>query len=333
MRKDASFSDAQSCAIRSNWEAEKTMDYIVSATPDRTLAAAGSISVYAFLIGFTDNFVAVIAQDAGLWQFHFIRTCMAMGILVGVARIFGLRLRPVNLGAVAARSAIHGSAMVIYFGALAFLPVALAAAGLFTAPIFVLLIGTLAFGHRIGLVQVLAVLGGFAGVILVLGPEATSGASLAALLPIFAGAMYALGNIATRQWCAQESAETLLAGFFVALGFIGAFGMLWLTLWPIDVPTGAAYFLQRGPVWPNGTFWIWTLVQAAGSLLGVGLMIRGYQLTQAGKASVLEYIILPASAFWSYAIWGQTLGWMAWAGMALIVGAGAVIALSGRRAA
>ena len=304
----------------------------MTATKDRTLAAAGLILVYALLIGFTDNFVTVIAADSGLWQFHLTRTCMAMALLGGVAVLFKRRLRPVNLRAVAARSVIHGSAMVIYFGALAFLPVALVAAGLFTAPIFVLLIGALAYGHRIGSVQIAAVLLGFAGVVLVLGPEAMSGASLAALLPVLAGALYAMGNIATREWCGAEKAETLLAGFFVALGVIGALGMIWLTLWPIDVPQGPEYFLQRGPVWPTPAFWLWTFVQAAGSLLGVGLMIRGYQITSASKASVLEYIILPASAFWSYVIWGQTLGWMAWTGMGLIVLAGTVIALSGRKA-
>ena len=65
---------------------------------------------------------------------------MAMALLVLAARPLGLRLGARNLRAVVARSAIHGFAMVIYFGALAFLPVALVAAGLFTAPIFVLLI-------------------------------------------------------------------------------------------------------------------------------------------------------------------------------------------------
>ncbi|MGQ0611013.1 MAG: hypothetical protein ACT4N9_07920 [Paracoccaceae bacterium] len=41
---------------------------------------------------------------------------------------------------------------------------------------------------------------------------------------------------------------------------------------------------------------------------------------------MLEYVILPASALWSYVLWGQTLGWVAWAGMALIAAAGVMIA-------
>lgn len=297
---------------------------------DRTLVAAGLICGYAVLIGFTDNYVRVIAAEAGLWQFHATRSLMAMAVLGLLVPVMGLRLRPVNLRAVAARSAIHGSAMVIYFGALAFLPVAIVAAGLFTAPIFVLLISRLAYGHAIGPVRILAVLIGFAGVILVLGPSALSGASLAACLPVAAGAMYALGNVATREWCPQESAETLLAGFFLALGLIGAAGIAVLWLWPQPPTAGPEGFLVRGMVWPTSVFLFWTAVQAVLSLLGVGLMIRAYQITEASRASVLEYVILPASALWSWIIWGETLDGTAVAGMVLIVLAGSMIALRAR---
>lgn len=299
-------------------------------TPDRTLTAAGMILVYATVIGFGDNFVRVVAVEAGLWQFHAIRTAMAL-VLVGLLmRPLGLRLRPVNLGAVVARSAIHGIAMLIYFGCLAFLPVAQVAAGLFTAPIFVLLISRFAYGHHIGPVRIAAVGVGFVGVILVLGPSAMSGASVAALLPVAAGALYALGNIATREWCAGESAETLLVAFFVALGVLGLTGLAVLAVVPVAVPEGAAGFVQRGWVWPSGTFYFWTFVQAAGSLVGVGLMIRAYQIAAASRVSVFEYIILPASALWGWLIWGEVLGLSAGVGMGLIALAGGMIALRAR---
>lgn len=300
---------------------------------DKTLLAAGMILIYAGIIGFTDNYVRVIAAEAGLWQFHFTRTVMAMALLGVAAAVLRLRLRPVRLRAVVARSVIHGSAMVIYFGALAFLPVALVAAGLFTAPIFVLLISRLIYGEHIGPFRIIAVLIGFVGVILVLGPEAMTGASLPALLPVIAGALYAMGNIATRTWCPDESAETLMAGFFLALGLIGAVGMIVLTLMPIPVPEGIEGFVQRGPVWPTTGFWFWTFVQAAGSMLGVAAMVRAYQVADATRVSVFEYVILPASAFWSWMIWGETLTWLAVAGMALIVLAGLMIALRARQSA
>ncbi|RYI30857.1 MAG: EamA/RhaT family transporter, partial [Acetobacteraceae bacterium] len=96
----------------------------MSETPNRTLAAFGAVLIYASVIAFTDNYVRVIARDAGLWQFHFTRTVMAYALLALATVPLGLRLRPKRPKAVLARSAIHGAAMVIYFGALAFLPVA-----------------------------------------------------------------------------------------------------------------------------------------------------------------------------------------------------------------
>lgn len=297
----------------------------MSDTPNRTLAAFGAVLIYASVIAFTDNYVRVIARDAGLWQFHATRTVMAFGLLALALVPLGLRLWPKRPRAVLARSAIHGAAMVIYFGALAFLPVAQVAAGLFTAPIFVLLIQRFFYGQEIRGVQVVAVVIGFAGVVLVLGPEAMSGATFAALLPVIAGALYAMGNIATREWCTGESPETIVAGFFGMLGVIGLIGMAVLWAFPLAVPEGAEGFLQRGPVWPTGEFLWWTFVQAAGSLLGVGMIVKAYQIAEASRVSVFEYIILPASAAWGLILWGERLSWIAIAGMGLIVVAGVLI--------
>ena len=302
----------------------------MTAAADRTLAAAAAILGYAIIIGFTDNFVRVIAADGGLWQFHALRGVMAMAILGVAARPLGLRLAPRNLRAVAGRSLIHGCAMLIYFGCLAFLPVATVAAGLFTAPIFVLLISRFAFGHPVGPYRIAAVLIGFLGVILVLGPASGERIGAATVLPVAAGALYALGNLATREWCAGETAETLLAGFFVTLGLFGLIGMAVLALWPVPVPEGAAGFVLRGATVPTGRFLIWTFVQAAGSLIGVGLMIRAYQIAAASRVAIFEYVILPASALWSYLLWAELVSPRAALGMGMIFLAGLIIVLRRR---
>lgn len=299
--------------------------------PDRTLAAAGYILIYAAVIGFTDNYVRVIASEGGLWQFHATRSAMVMCLVAALAIPLGLRLRPRNLRAVAARSAIHGMAMLIYFGALAFLPVAQVAAGLFTAPIFVLILSRFVYGHAIGPVRIVAVALGFLGVVMVLGPKALAGASLAAALPVVAGALYALGNIATREWCAGESAEVLTVGFFLALGVLGLTGLGLLALFPLPVAEGTAGFVTRGWVWPSGAFLLWTFVQAAGSLFAVVLMVRAYQAAEASRVSVFEYATLPASAFWGWVLWSEVLTPLAVAGMVLIAAAGVLIAARARQ--
>jgi len=298
---------------------------------DRTLAAAAAILCSALIIGYIDNFVRVIAADGGLWQFHATRSVMGLVLLAALARPFGLRLRPRNPGAVLLRGLVHAGAMLIYFGSLAFLPVATVAAGLFTAPIFVLLISRFGYGIRIGAVRILAVVTGFVGVMLVLGPATATGISPAMLVPVAAGALYGLGNVATRQWCAGETAETLLASFFAILGVFGLIGLGTLALWSPATPEGAAGFILRGAAWPTGRFLFWTLMQAAGSLIAVGLMIRAYQIAEASRVAIFEFVILPASAFWGYVLWSEVLGPRAAAGIALIVAAGLVITLRARQ--
>ena len=301
-----------------------------AAPPNRTLAAFGAILIYAVIIGFTDNWVQVIARDAGLWQFHATRTAMAL-VLIGIASVpLGLRLRPVNGRAVLGRSVIHGAGILVYFGCLGFLPVAIVAAGLFTAPVFVLLISRFAFGRPIGAVEAAAVALGFAGVVLVLGPG-QQGFGVASVLPVAAGALYALGNIATREWCGRESAATLLWAFFAVIGIFGLIGMGVLTVIDPAVPAGPEGFILRGAVWPTGPFLFWTLVQAAGSVVGVGMMVRAYQMADARAVSVFEYAILPASAGWAWVIWGDGLSLRAAVGMALIVAAGILATGAGRR--
>ena len=127
-----------------------------------------------------------------------------------------------------------------------------------------------------------------------------------------------------------ERAEVMLAGFFIALGTFGILGMGVLAFWQPAAPDGQEGFVLRGMAWPTGRFLFWTFVQAAGSLIGVGMMIRAYQVADAGRVAILEYVILPASAFWTWALWGETLGPLAVAGILLIFAAGLIIALRGR---
>ncbi|WP_245242905.1 DMT family transporter [Pararhodobacter sp. SW119] len=298
--------------------------------PNRTLAAAFAVLGYATLIGYTDNYVRVVAVEAGLWQFHLIRTLMAAAVFFAVAPVLGLDLRPKSWRAVAGRSALHGGAMLIYFGCLAFLPVAQVAAGLFTAPIFVLLIARFVYGHALGPARILAAAVGFLGVILALMPGTEAPLGWASVLPIAAGALYALGNIATREWCVGESAATLTLGFFVALGAAGLLGVLALAVVPLPVAAGADGFIARGWVWPTGTFLYWTAVQAVGSMVAVGLVVRAYQLAEASRVAIFEYVILPIAALWGWFLWGETLGWVALVGMALIVAAGSAIVWRGQ---
>lgn len=301
----------------------------MSLAAPRPLAAAASVVSAMALIGLIDNLVAALAGLGGLWQFHLMRSLIALPLIAAIAALSGRRLWPRRVWPVLGRSVLVSVSMGFYFGALAFLPVAQVAAGLFTAPIFILLASTAVLGERVGAANVLAALGGFAGVLLVLRPEAGA-VSGVTLMPLAAGFFYALGALVTRRWCGEEGTLSLLAAFFVVMAVWGALGCLVLALLDPAAPEGAAGFLLRGWATPSPEFLGLTALQAVGAVAGVGLIIRGYLLAEASFVAVFEYVLLIFGAAWGWVLWGQTLDAVQGAGIVLIIASGAVLARSVR---
>ncbi len=304
---------------------------MTGAAQDHSRIGAAAMMVIAAMagIGLIDNFIRLIAAEGGLWEFHLLRSLMALPMIAALAGLFGWRLRPVRLGPVLARSLFNSGSMLLYFGCLSLLPIGQVVAGLFTAPIFILLISAAFYGARIKPMQGLAVALGFVGILLILRLDA-GGLSLLSVVPVVSGLLYAIGNIATREWCQGENALTLLFGFFTFMLVWGALGLGLLALFPLAVPPGADGFVLRGWVPPSAIFLLVTLVQAIGSIIGVGLIIRAYQIAQASRVAVFENTLLVFAAVWAWLIWGEALGLVAMVGMIAVGIAGVLIALPER---
>jgi drug/metabolite transporter (DMT)-like permease len=297
----------------------------------RPLAAALSILTAMVIIGFIDSYVALIAREAGVWQFHLTRSLMVVPLLAAIG-VLGLRLAwPRNWRGVAGRSLAMTVSMVFYYAALGVLPIAQVVAGFFTAPIFVLLLSALFMGHRIGPWRIGAAAVGFAGVLLILRPDPAA-LSVWTFVPILAGFFYAVTAIATRAWCAGEDTMTLVAGGFAGLGIAGAIGLALLAFFPADVAGRGDAFLFTGWVAPSATFLFWTAVQALGSLAGVFFIVRAYQLGEASYVGIFEYSLLVFVAAWAFVLFGETIDAQAALGIVLIIASGVVIALRSRRA-
>jgi drug/metabolite transporter (DMT)-like permease len=285
--------------------------------------AAASVLGGMATLGLTDNFVPFISERGSLWQFHFIRSVMAFVILGGfVAFGFG-SFRMIRPASVLARSLFPASAMLIYFGCLSVLPIGVVVAGLFTAPLFVVLISILFQGKPVGVFRWAAVIIGFIGAVMVIQPDPAA-LDPVAFLPIVAGLFYAVGAVATRAWCEGESTLSLTAGFF---GLLGVFGVIGIFVVNADAPAGHAGFVLRAWVPLDGPMLFWFAVQAVGSLIGIALIFRGYQLGEASHVAVFEYSLLVFASFWAWMLWGQTVSPLGLTGMVLIAIAGTVIAL------
>ncbi len=271
------------------------------------------------VIGLIDNWVVEIGKLGGLWQFHAMRAAMAVPLLIVTAHLLGVNLRPTNPVGVMARTGFLAAAMIIYFASIPAMPIALVVAGLFTSPVFVLLISALVFRERIGPIRISAVCIGFVGVILILNPAGAS-FELSFLAPVLAGALYAMHAVTTRRYCADEPTLTLLVWFFSALGFVGLIGTIWFS------GDMSAAFHLRGWITPSPMFLFWTAVQAIGSMFGVFLLTRAYQIAAPSYMAVFEYSLLVFVSFWAWVLYQQTVGLQAAIGMALVALSGTIIA-------
>jgi len=290
-----------------------------------TKPALAAISVLGGMaaLGLTDNFVPHISERGSLWQFHLVRSVMAF-VVLGAVVAFGYgSLRAKRPVAVLGRSLFQAGAMLIYFGCLSVLPIGVVVAGLFTSPLFVVLISILFQGKTVGLFRWTAVVIGFVGALMVIRPD-PSALDPISFLPIVAGLLYAVGAVATRAWCEGESTLTLTAGFF---GMLGVFGFIGVFVVSGEAPAGHDGFVLRswGPLDAEMLFWF--AVQAVGSLIGIGLIFRGYLLGEASHVAVFEYSLLVFASFWAWVLWDQTVPVLGLFGMVLIALAGSIIAL------
>ena len=296
----------------------------VPALPSAVPRGAAAIMAGMFLLGFTDNLVRLISTDIGLWQFHFLRSLMALPMIGLAALALGLSLAPIRRWRFALRCAVQAAAMLVYFGAIGFMPLTQVVAGFFTAPLFVLLYTTVWFRTRIGPRRIAAVGLGFLGTLIMLRPD-PSDLQLATFVPVLAGALWGLSNVLTREWCANEPMAALVAGFFVALGIAGAVMCLILSAGP---PPGTVDFLTRPWAAPTAPVLFWVAVQAVGSLAAMGCLTLGYQSGETSSLTVYEYFLLISASFWGGVLWGESVQAAGWLAIALIIASGVLIARS-----
>lgn len=278
------------------------------------------------LLGFVDNYVATIAAEISVWQFLTVRAMMAVPLIWVLSMLGFGTMRPQRLWAVSVRSVLIAVGMLLYFGSLAFMPIAQSLAGLFTSPIFVLLMTVVVLKQKIGPWRVLAVVIGFTGILLVLGLQQGAPGWIM-LMPVAGGFFYAMGSLTTRILCTEESTISMLAGIMSMQALIGVCVLIGLSIWSPTVPEGADGFLLRGWVWPITSVFPYIVLQAFISVFGVFLLIRAYQWGEASQVSVLEYSIMIFGPFFGWLLMGQTITPTMIAGISLIIVAGAIIAV------
>ena len=183
------------------------------------------------------------------------------------------------------------------------LPLATVIMIMFSSPIFLALMSGTLLGERVSLERWIAILAGFAGVLIVIRPGA-SAFEWALLIPVAASFANALRDIVTRR---LSRTETSIAILFWSTLIVMAGGALTAPFgWKAVSVTDAVWFVAAG------------VFNAAAHFL----MIEALRLGEAAVISPVRYTSLIWAAFLGWFVWGDIPDAWAVAGSTVIVASG-----------
>jgi drug/metabolite transporter (DMT)-like permease len=253
-----------------------------------------------------DALMKYASESIPVAQAIFIRGAVVTAILLAVAAAQGHLAHWRKLGQrdVVARAGFEGVGSYGYLLALAHMPLAITLAINMAVPLVILPLAVLLLNERVGWRRWTALAVGFAGVLMVVQPGPT-GIDWWALLALASTGVHALRDVVTRRIPAAIP-SVLVTALSAAVLTVFA-GVLVLNQgWQV-LETGAAFTVVGAAVMVAG---------------GMHLMVLGTRVGEASVVAGFRYTALIWAVGLGYAIWGDLPGAAAWAGIALIIGAG-----------
>ncbi len=200
------------------------------------------------------------------------------------------------------------AATMFFFTSLMHLGLAEATAIIFVAPLFITAISAIFLREHVGWRRWLAVLIGFAGVLVVVRP---GGAAFqpAALLPVGAAIVYAVLMISSRFVDKRETVWTLLLWLTGTGAFLSAFVVpfVWVPLRGEDV-------------------WLFLGVAVFGTA-GMTMMSQAFRMAPAAVVAPLDYTALIWATGLGFLIWGDVPDLATYLGAAVIIASGIYVIL------
>ena len=254
-----------------------------------------------------------ILETYSLNQFVFLRSAIAVAILLAVAPRFGgyEALRTRRIGWHVLRSLLAVGAMFGFFYGVAHMPLVNALTLGYTAPLMVTALAALLLGDRVGWRRWTSVTVGFIGVLIMLRPGSGE-LSFAAIAVLIAAFCYACQAITARKLGDTESTPSL--SFYVVVA-------------PMIV---AIIFADSGD-WlaPDMTGWI-LIVGAAVCSIGAWVgFVNGYRAVSPAAVAPLEYVALVGGAIAGYLIWDEVPDDRVLLGAIIIVASGLFVVYRG----
>ena len=232
----------------------------------------------------------------------FYRSAISLLLMFGLMRANGIGFATPNIRNQVFRGASGFVSLLMYFYAIAMLPLATAVTLNYTSPIFLALYFAAFAGMRLRIGMVVALCIGFIGVILLLQPTLASDQLLGGLIALGSGVVSGLAYFNVRELGARGEPEARTVFYFSL--FATLCSALWMLLYefhPVDLRGGLLLF---------GIACFATLAQLA--------MTRAYKWGKPIVAASLAYTAIIFASLFGVIFWGDMLPGGAWLGIVLI---------------
>jgi S-adenosylmethionine uptake transporter len=298
-----------------------------AARVDRPLHGIGFVLVAASVFPVQDVIIKGLSGRYPALQIVFVRSLVALALYAWLlwrerdAATFPPERPWLHVG----RGMLGLVSFTSYYMALAAMPMATVTAVAFAAPLFVTVLSARVLGEPVDRSSWLAVLVGFAGVLVVLRPGAQT-FEPAALLALLSALAYASSQTIVRELGRTDSgasiafSSTLVAVIVAGVsGLVAGGGDQGADLHP------SLAFLVRGWVVPSwGDLGRMVL---CGLISGVGMycFTQGYRVARPSAVAPFEYVMIGWSVLWGYLFWGDVPGPSTLIGVAATVAGGVYV--------
>lgn len=287
----------------------------------------GALCAVGASAAFTMNDMSVKALSGGypLHQVILIRSLIGLAILLVLVVPFsgGLAtLRTRRPGMHLIRGGFVVLSNMLFFLALAAMPIADATAIFFVSPLLIAIASVIFLREHVGPWRWAAIAVGLIGVLVMIRPG-TAAFTPVALLPLLAAAGYAGLHTMTRKLGIGEKAVTM--AFYIQITFVTFSAGMGLAVGDgrFDPDNDASLgFLLRAWVWPEAGDLVFFLLAGIGTGFGGLLISQAYRLCEAALVAPLEYAAMPMAIAWGLFMFGEWPDPVAWVGISMILGAG-----------
>ncbi|MEM9342619.1 MAG: DMT family transporter [Pseudomonadota bacterium] len=278
----------------------------------RTGLAVTAVVIAVLALSLGDAIIKATGLNLPLWQMYILRSALVLLPLWLLARRNGpIRFRSTVW--VAVRSGLLVAMWLSYYSALPLMPLSLAAAAYYTSPILITVVASVLARRWPARQVLLAIVIGFAGVVLILRPDA-SGFNHATLLPVLAAFLYACAMVLTSRKCREDDPFALALALNIAFIVAGA---------SLGVFSGQEGSFIFGP-WQNLDLPLIGIVAALAAVILVGSVgaAIAYQNGPPATVAAFDYSYLVFSLMWGALFFGELPGALSLLGIAIIVAAG-----------